>query len=105
MSLIRMELNRVLSSRSAFPTTVTVSYFENGAGKERRARGWKCFCDGGAATNEEAENLPSAGRPLNREIRGNQREKETRKSTLEGIFLIPTNVQNDAPILMEITKP
>lgn len=68
-------------------------------------RGWKCFSDGGAATNEESENLPSAGRPLNREIRGNHREKETRKSTLEGIFLIPTNVQNDAPIIMEITKP
>lgn len=68
-------------------------------------RGWKCCSDGGAATNEESENLPSAGRPLNREIRGNQREKETRKSTLEGIFLIPTKVQNYAPIIIEITKP
>lgn len=32
MSLILMELDRVLSSRSAFPTTVTVSYLEAGLG-------------------------------------------------------------------------
>lgn len=49
-------------------------------------RGWKCCSDGGAATNEESENLPSAGRPLNREIRGKQKEKEPRKSTLECIL-------------------
>lgn len=68
-------------------------------------RGWKCCSDGGAATNEESANLPSAGRPLNREIRGKQREKEPRKSTLQGIFFIPTKVQNYATIIIEINEP
>lgn len=57
---------------AGFPMTVS-DFLKTGAGKERRVRGWKCCSAGGAATNEESEkNLPSAGRPLNREIRGKQ---------------------------------
>lgn len=47
------------------------------------------------------ENLPSPVRPLNREIREKQREKEPRKSAL-CLNFIPLKVQNDDTIIKQM---
>lgn len=53
MSLILMELKRVLSSRSAFPTTVTGSYLETGLGRSGGR------ADGNAAPTAELRPMKS----------------------------------------------